>query len=251
MGRRLVALLSAAVAVVGPSCGPGSGASTVTVSAAASLGEAFDRIADRFGEAHPDVEVSFDFDSSTALARRIVEGAPADVFASADEDSMAVVDREELLAGRPRVFAANELVVVTRPGNPEGITGLADLADVAVVSLCAEAAPCGRYAERVLAKAGVAIPESHVTRGQNATATLTAVGQGDADAGIVYVSDAQAAAGAVDVVTIPAPDNVVAPYVIGTLSSSGDPGSAEAFVAYVLGDDGQDILEELGFLPAP
>ncbi len=147
--------------------------------------------------------MSLNFDSSSTLATQILEGAPADVFASADEESTARLTDENLIAGEPQVFARNELVIVTKPGNPEGISGLADLADAGVISLCGEQAPCGRYAAEALSNAGVRIDEASITRGQNVGATLTAVAEGDAVAGIVYVTDARSAGDAVEAVEIP------------------------------------------------
>jgi molybdate transport system substrate-binding protein len=221
----------------------------ITVSGATSLTDALTQIGDDFSAANPGVEVTFNFDSSWTLATQILEGAPADVFASADEANMTKLTDESLIAGEPEVFARNELVIVTKPGNPEGIADLADLADMGVISLCGEDVPCGRYALEALDDAGVTIPESSVTRGQNVGATLTAVAEGDAVAGIVYVTDARAAGDAVEAVAIPAAVNVVATYPIGVLEASGDAAVADAFVAYVLSDEGQAVLEELGFLP--
>ncbi|MBK9179461.1 MAG: molybdate ABC transporter substrate-binding protein [Acidimicrobiales bacterium] len=221
---------------------------TITVSAAASLREAFDRIGDGFSTANPGVEVTFNFDSSSTLSTQILEGAPADVYASADVANMTKLTDESLIAGDPEIFARNELVIITKPGNPRGIATLADLADAGVISLCGEDVPCGRYAKEALDNAGVTIPESSVTRGQNATAALAAVAEGDAVAGVVYVTDAVSAGDTVEAVS-PADVNVIADYPIGVLEASGAAEVAEAFVAYVLGDEGQAVLAENGFLP--
>jgi molybdate transport system substrate-binding protein len=223
----------------------------ITVAAAASLTDAFTRIAGDFAAANPGVEVTFTFDSSSALATQIAEGAPADVYASADDADMAALTDRGLIAGEPDLFARNEVVIVTKPGNPEGITGLGDLADAGVVSLCGEDVPCGRYAEQVLGAAGVSIPERRVTRGQNVTATLTAVTEGDAVAGIVYSSDAVRAGDTVEAVPIPPGQNVIARYPIGVVATTGSAAAAEAFVAHVTGPEGRRVLEEFGFLPAP
>ncbi|QGG96953.1 molybdate ABC transporter substrate-binding protein [Actinomarinicola tropica] len=226
------------------------GRGTLTVAAAASLSDAFTRIGEDFEAAHPGVEVTFTFDSSSTLAAQIVEGAPADVYASADPSDLDRLRRDGLVRD-VEVFAGNELVVVTAPGNPEGIRGLGDLVGVGVVALCGSDVPCGRYAGQALDRAGVALPESQVTRGQNVTATLTAVSDGDAVAGIVYASDAVRAGDAVDTVAIPEDRNVVAGYPIGVVAATADAELADAFVAHVLGADGQRVLDELGFLPAP
>lgn len=221
----------------------------ITVAAAASLTESFEEIGTGFEAAHPGTEVTFTFDSSRTLAAQVLEGADVDVYASADEqDAQTLVDAD-LVDGSPTTFARNQLVIVTRPGNPAGIETLADLAGAGVVSLCGEDVPCGRLAALVLARAGVTLDESRVTRGQNVKATLTAVTDGDAVAGIVYVTDAVAAGGAVDRVDIPEDANAVAVYPVSVLRGASDTPLAEAFVAYVLGDEGRRVLKEHGFLP--
>ncbi len=222
---------------------------TATVSAAASLTEAFTQIGEDFKAANPDATVEFTFDSSSTLSKQIIDGAPADVFASADQANMTKLTDADLLAGSPQVFATNELVIVTKPGNPAGITSLADLAHAGIISLCGEEVPCGKFAKQALDGAGVVIPETSVTRGQNVKATLTAVTEGDAVAGIVYVTDAKAAGDTVDTVAIPADQNVTATYPIGVIAATTNAEIAEAFMAYVLSPEGQAVLEEFGFLP--
>lgn len=222
---------------------------TITVSAAASLTEAFTRIGDDFTAANPGVDVTFNFDSSSTLATQIIEGAPADVFASADEANMTKLTDENLVAGAPQAFARNKLVIVTKPGNPKGLTGPGDLADAGVIALCGEDVPCGKWAEQMLDDAGVSIPESSVTRGQNVKATLTAVTEGDAVAGIVYVTDAAAVGDAVDTVEIPDDVNAIATYPVGVLAGSGNAAVAEGFMTYVVGAKGQEVLRSYGFMP--
>ena len=222
---------------------------TVTVSAASSLTAAFTRIGESFAAANPGAEAAFNFGASSALSAQILDGAPADVYASADEANMTLLTDADLIAAGPEVFARNELAIVTKPDNPEGISGLTDLADVGVVALCGEEVPCGKLAKQALDGAGVSIPESSVTRGQDAKATLTAVAEGDAVAGIVYVTDAEAAADSVESVAIPADQNVFAVYPIGVIAASDNADVATAFMDYVLGDSGQAVLEQLGFLP--
>jgi len=223
----------------------------ITVSAAASLHDAFTAIAADVNETNPDLEIEFNFDSSSTLATQIIEGAPADVFASADEKNMTKLTEADKVDGDSTIFARNELVIVTKPGNPAGIESLADLATAAqdgVISLCGEDVPCGRYAAGALTAAGVTIPETSVTRGQNVTATLTALTEGDAVAAIVYATDALAAGDAVTTIKIPADHNVIASYPIAAVSGSEHADLANAFVEAVLSDAGQQILETYGFL---
>lgn len=219
----------------------------ITVAAAASLTEAFTTIGDQVEAACDGSEITFTFDSSGKLSEQILSGAPVDVFASADEANVEKV--AEVTLGDPEVIARNRLVIVTKPGNPEGIEALADLADAGVVALCAEDAPCGKFAAQALEAAGVTIDESNVTRGENAKGTLTAVSEGDAVAGIVYVTDAQAAGDAVDAVEIPEADDVQATYPVAVIDGPGDDALAEAFAAYLLTDDAQQVLAGAGFLP--
>jgi molybdate transport system substrate-binding protein len=220
---------------------------TITVSAAASLTVPFTAIGENFQKANPDAEVELNFDSSGTLSEQILDGAPADLFASADEANMTKLTDAGLIAGEPDVFARNQLAIVVKKGNPENITTLSDLATAGTISLCGSEVPCGAYADEVLARAGVTIPADVVTRGQNVKATLAAVAEGDADAGIVYVTDITG--DGVEAVVIPSAQNAVATYPMGVLAASANQTTAEAFVAYVLSDEGRAVLEDAGFLP--
>lgn len=249
-----MSILAVAVSLAGSACAGGSGADSdaITVSAASSLRVAFDELGPALEESEG-VEVTFNYDSSAALATQAIEGAPADVYASAAPEDMGRL-RDAGLVASPEVFAANELTIVTAPGNPGGVGSLADLADLAdvgVVSLCGAGVPCGRYAQELLDAADVTIPEDRVTRGQNVAATLTAVAEGDAVAGIVYVTDARSAGEAVATVEIAGADEVVAEYSIAVLEATSRSEAAHAFVDLVLSDEGRAVLEAHGFLPAP
>ncbi|MGF1661198.1 MAG: molybdate ABC transporter substrate-binding protein [Kineosporiaceae bacterium] len=238
----------------GATGGPTGGAGVegeILVAAAASLTDAFEDVADAFEAENRGATVTFTFGPSSGLATQIVEGAPADVAAFASEVTMTTVEEAGAVAGRPRVFATNDLVVVTAPGNPGGITGVADLPDAGIVALCGEDVPCGTLAAEVLDAAGVEIPETSVTRGEDVRATLAAVAQGDAVAGIVYRTDAAAAGDTVATVAIPAGINAVAEYPVAALTGSGNPEAAAAFVDFVLSPPGLDILAEYGFGPPP
>ncbi|MCK2029770.1 molybdate ABC transporter substrate-binding protein [Microbacterium galbinum] len=212
----------------------------VSVYAAASLAGAFDEIATAFTAEHPDVTVVPVYDGSSTLVTQILEGAPADVFASADEANM---DKAGDVAVDPELFASNTLVIAVPAGNPKGIADLADLADVTTV-LCAAEVPCGAASAKLLDAAGVSIEAASLE--QNVTAVLTKVETGEADAGLVYATDV---IGRDDVEGV-VPDNaddVVNHYPIAALADAPNPDAARAFVAFVLSDAGQAILAEFGF----
>jgi len=221
----------------------------ITVSAAASLTDAFGRIGTDFSAANPGATVAFNFGSSGTLATQIQQGAPADAFASADPALVTTLIEAKLVDDRATVIANNKLVIVTKPGNPKRIKRLADLATAGVISLCGETVPCGKYAGQILSGAGVTIPTDTITRGQDVKATLAAVTNGDADAGIVYVSDAKTAGSAVTAVPIPDAQNAIATYPMVVLKQSTNPAAARAFVAYVASPPGQATLRSYGFLP--
>lgn len=218
---------------------------TLTISAAASLKTAFDRLAADFEAQNPGVDVlPISYDGSSTLATQIIEGAAVDVFASADQKNMAKVT-DASLATDPEPFATNVLTLVVPSGNPGGVTGLADLAnpDLDVV-LCAAEVPCGAASATLLSNAGVqASVDSYE---QSVTAVLTKVAGGEADAGLVYVTDAKSSTD-VETVATEGADAVVNTYPIVALTGSKNPDAAAAFVAYVLSDDGQSVLRALGF----
>jgi molybdate transport system substrate-binding protein len=222
---------------------------TITIAAASSLTDAFKAIGARFEESNQDATLTFAFDASSTLASQIIDGAPADVFASADEQNMTRLMDAGRVEGVPVVIARNDLVIVTQPGNPNGVTDLADLADIGVVALCGADAPCGVLAQQVLGSAGVTIPASRITRGQNARATLTAVSEGDAAAGIVYRTDARSAGDAVTTVVIPEDQNRSSSYQLAVVAASPNATLARSFIAYVVGSTGHGLLDDHGFSP--
>jgi molybdate transport system substrate-binding protein len=245
-----VLVLAAALAVPSTACGSGDGASgSITVAAAASLAEPLGVIAEAFERANPGRgDVTLTSGASSTLADQIEAGAPADVFASADETTMAEMARAGLLAGPPEVFARNRLAIVVKRGNPEGIDSLAELAAVDTVALCGREVPCGRYAGEALQRAGVAIPETSITRGRNARATFTAVAEGDAEAGVVYATDVTGEAA--EAIAIPDAQNVTVTYPVAVTTTSRHRAAAEAFVAYLLSPEAQAVLVDAGFLPS-
>lgn len=214
---------------------------TVTVFAAASLTDAFGEIAQAFGEDH-DVEVEFNFLASSDLAAQIIEGAPADVFASADEANMARLTDEDL-AEDPEVFVENRLAIAVPSGNPNGIASLNDLEDPELVlSLADEEVPAGRYALEMFEAAGLTVEPDSLEA--DVRGVLTRVGLGEADAGVVYVTEI-AADPAVESVAIVDEDNVVATYPIAALE--GAPPEATEFVEFVGSEAGRRILSDHGF----
>jgi molybdate transport system substrate-binding protein len=249
---RLTVVLAVALVLAG--CGGDdepSGGSTVApgelkVFAAASLTAAFTEIGEQFTNSSG-TKVVFNFAGSQALATQIQQAAPADVFASADLTNM---DKVTDLVGTPQNFASNRLQIVVERGNPKGVKGLDDLAnpDLKVV-LAAPEVPAGRYAAEALATADVTVKP--VSEEDNVKAVVTKVSLGEADAGIVYVTDVTAGGDRVEGVEIPEDQNVLATYPIATVKASQNPSQAQAFMDQVLGAEGQQILKANGFLPPP
>lgn len=218
---------------------------TVTVFAAASLTDAFAEVADAFEAENPGVSVELNFAGSSSLREQILEGAPADVFASANGSNMdQVIDAGEVESSD--VFVTNSLQIVVPAGNPAGITGLDNFADTdLLIGLCAEEVPCGDFGRQALDAAGVTPAPD--TNEPDVRALLTKVEAGELDAGLVYVTDVVSAGDGVEGIDLPEEFNVVASYPIGTVASSDNPTASSAFVAFVLSDEGQAILEEYGF----
>lgn len=218
---------------------------SITVFAAASLSDAFTEVADAFEASNDGVTVELSFAGSSSLREQILGGAPADVFASADEANMArLVEAGEVEASQ--VFATNRLQIVVPAGNPASVEGLDDFADPSLlIGLCAEEVPCGHLAREALDAAGVtASPD---TDEPDVRALLTKVEAGELDAGLVYVTDVVAAGDAVQGIDLPAALDVVASYPIAATTRSRDPDAARAFIEFVLGAEGQAILERSGF----
>ena len=214
--------------------------------AAASLTESFTEVGDAFTAANPDASATFSFDASSALVQQIIEGAPADVFASADAANMTKLTDAGLNGSEPVIFATNLLTIIVAPGNPLGITGVADLANADIKTvICAPEVPCGNYANQIFTAAAVAV--TPVSLEQNVRGVVTKVTAGEADAGIVYVTDVTAAGDTADMVEIPDDINVVAEYPIATVAASQNQEVGEAFIDFLTGPDGQAILADYGF----
>jgi len=249
---RKLALLLALIPLAcggGGSTGQSNGGSltgTINVFAAASLTDAFKALGSAFEKAHPGVTVKFNFAGSPTLVTQIEQGAPADVFASADTTNMGKLNSDGYASGASEVFAHNELEIAVAPGNPKAIEGLADLARPGVVYISAgPTVPAGKYAVQALSKAGVsATPRSLET---DVKSVISKIELGEADAGIVYTTDVKAAGSKVSGVTIPENDNVVATYPIAAVKGTRNADVAEAFISYVLSSAGQSTLGSFGF----
>jgi molybdate transport system substrate-binding protein len=254
----VVALLltSVGIAVLLAACGGGGDADTsggalrgeVLVSAATSLSEAFADVEEAFEADNPEVDVILNLAASSALREQIMEGAPVDVFASANTANMdRVTDAGEV--HESTIFARNSLQIAVPAGNPGSLTGLEDFADeLLLIGLCAEHVPCGDFARLALANAGV-MP-SIDTDEPDVKALLTKIEAGELDAGIVYITDVLSAGSAVQGVDIPPAVNVAADYPIAVLTNAPNPGAATAFVRFVLSEEGQGIMKTNGFASA-
>lgn len=217
---------------------------SVAVFAAASLTEPFEAIAAEF-EDERDVDVELNFAGSQQLVAQIEQGAPADVLATADEESMAAAREKGLTQGRARAFASNTLALVVAKDNPENIQALVDLERrELLVAIAAEEVPVGRYTREVFEAAGVTVRPA--TEELNVKAVLTKVALGEADAGIVYTSDIASSAD-VEQVEIPDDVNVEAEYLIAAVGRSQNRAAARAFISFVFSEVGRDHLEAAGF----
>lgn len=263
----LALLLSSCLALACTSgCKPGAGegkaapAGTLVVFAAASLRGAFEALGEGFRRTHDHARVTFNFAGSQELRTQIEHGAAADVFASADRTHMAALARQGLV-GQDVIFAQNELVVVV-PAGDRKMESFQDLPAAERLVIGAPDVPVGRYTGQVLGKAAARWPGFEqrvmarvVSRELNVRQVLAKVVLGEADAGIVYRTDAAAAAGKVDIIPIPADLNVVAEYPIAVLARSshptGHPALAADWIAYVRSPAGQQVLARAGFVPAP
>ena len=231
---------------------------TLSIFAAASLTDAFTEIGKIFEAANPGVKVSFNFAGSQALRTQIEEGAPADVFASANKTEMdALVTDAFVTQGTPQVFLTNKLVVILPGNNTAGLMKLEDLARPGIkLVLAAEEVPVGKYARQALDQMNGQfgtdfkgkVLASVVSNEDNVKQVVAKVQLGEADAGIVYTSDAVAAT-ELKTIEIPAELNVIAQYPITTLTKSANADLATTFIEYVLSPNGQSVLQKWGFAP--
>ena len=268
MSRRLpfaaaaVALVAASALLAG--CGSGSktaspgssaassstAAGTLTVYAAASLKPTFTELGATFTKENPGTTVNFSFAGSSDLVANLIGGAPGEVFASADVANMTKATDAGLVTGTPVNFATNTLAIVTPTDNPAKIATFADLAKSGVKEVvCAPEVPCGAAAVKVETATGVKL--SPVSEEQSVTDVLGKVISGEADAGLVYVTDAKSAGDKVKTIDFPESKDAVNTYPIGALKSSKSPELATKFVSLVTGPEGQQVLTAAGFAPAP
>jgi molybdate transport system substrate-binding protein len=218
---------------------------TLTVFAAASLTDVFTQLGQTLEDRHPGLDVRFTFAGSSALAAQVLQGAPADVFASADEDQMDRVARADL-AEDPEAFAHNVLMVAVPLDNPGNVTGLDDFArDELDLAVCAPEVPCGAAAEKLFEALDVpAVPDTYE---EDVRAVLTKVQLGEVDAGLVYYSDVVAAKDTILALALPEAVAAENRYPIAALTDAPNPAAAQAFVDLVLSDEGQQALADAGF----
>lgn len=260
--KTLSALAAAAVLAVSlASCAPASDTTattaetsaaaselsgTLTVFAAASLKKTFTDLATAFQAAHPQVKVSLNFDGSSTLVTQITQGAPADVFASADTKNMAKLSDAKIAAGNPVDFATNVLTLVVPLTNPANITSFADAAKPGTkLVICAPQVPCGAAALSDAKSAGLTL--TPVSEELNVTSVLGKVTSGEADAGLVYVTDARNAGETVKEVPLELAKPTVNDYPIVAVEGSQQNELAQAFIALVTAPQGQKVLQDAGF----
>lgn len=228
--------------------GPGESTTTLSVFAASSLTDAFTDLAGAFEEAHPDVEVRTSFAGSQTLRLQIENGAPADVFASADVEHMQALESQGLV-GAPRVFAHNELVIIVPLDNPAEIDQLGALAGAARLVIGAPEVPLGRYTQEMLTRTdfGDAVMEHVVSQEANARQVRAKVELGEADAAIVYRTDALGS-DRVRMIPIPAPVNVRTEYLVAVTERTAHRDAAEAWVELLRSPEGTRVLRQHGFI---
>ena len=238
---RLVVPLGLARARPLAACGGDAADTTLTVYAAASLTAAFEDIAEEFETEHDGVDVELSLGGSSDLVTQIQEGAPADVFASADTANMDKLVADGLAGAGPEAFATNTLEIAVPPGNPAGIRSFQDLAEPGLaLVICAPEVPCGAAAQAVAEVAGVTLDP--VSEEQSVTDVLGKITSGEGDAGLVYVTDVAAAGDDVEGITFPESGDVVNTYPIAPVADSDESGLAADFVDLVLGPTGQEIM---------
>lgn len=224
----------------------GGATGTITVFAAASLTSTFTELGTAFEKANPGSSVTFSFAGSSDLVSQLSAGAPADVFASADETTMQKAVAAGVTAGDPVDIATNVLAIAVPSGNPAHIESFADLAKPGVATVvCAPQVPCGAATAKVEAATGTTL--TPVSQESSVTDVLGKVISGEADAGIVYATDVRGAGDKVDSVPFPEAKDVVNTYPIVAVGQGANPAGGKAFIAFVAGPTGQKVLRAAGF----
>jgi molybdate transport system substrate-binding protein len=219
---------------------------TIMVFAAASLKKTFTDIGEQFKTENPGASVEFSFAGSSDLVTQLTQGAQADVFASADTKNMDKAAQTGLLAGDPVNFASNTLTIAVAPGNPKKVASFKDLTQQGLnVVVCAPQVPCGSATQKVEQATGVTL--NPVSEESSVSDVLNKVTTGQADAGLVYVTDAKGAGDKVAAVPFPEAAGAVNTYPIATLKESKNPELARKFVDLVAAESGQKVLEAAGF----
>ena len=240
------AVIGALIAVTS-ACAPQSSSTTITVGSASSLTEVLVTIGEDYMAANPEVTVTFSFAGSSAIAEQIRSGAPLDAFASAGTSSMEPLATEGLVTD-VTAFATNTLMIATPPGNPGGVTGLADLPG-ATVLVCQEQVPCGVAAAKLFELNGLEITPASFE--PDVVSVLGKIEADEADAGIVYVTDVLSSEDRVEGIAIPAADNVTTTYQGAVVRDAAQAEAAALFVAYLTSPQAQATLAAAGFAPAP
>jgi molybdate transport system substrate-binding protein len=226
--------------------GSGGSGGALTVYAAASLTESFTALGKQFEAKHPGVSVKFSFAGSSTLVQQLTNGAKADVFASADQANMDKAVQAGVIDGLAAPFASNKLTIAVAPGNPKGIKSFADLAKSGLtVVTCAAQVPCGAATKKVEQNTGVTLKPA--SEESDVKQVLAKVQSGDADAGLVYVTDAKSAAGKVQQVNFPEASGTLNTYPIGIVKGSAQAALAKEFEDFVMGPEGKDELSKDGF----
>ena len=245
MKRLAFAAMLALALVSGCSSSPSAPANLV-VFAAASLKQSFTQLGEQFETDNPGTSVELSFAGSSDLVTQLTQGATADVFASADTKNMDKAKDAGLLAGDPVNFATNTLTIAIAPGNPKGIKSFQDLTkDALSVVACAPQVPCGAATEQIEQATGVELKP--VSEESSVTDVLNKVSTGEADAGVVYLTDVAGSGGKVAGVEFPESKDVVNTYPIASLKDSANADAAGKFIEYVTGEAGQRVLEAAGF----
>ncbi|MCL2541871.1 MAG: molybdate ABC transporter substrate-binding protein [Nocardioidaceae bacterium] len=237
-------MLAVTLAACGSNGGSGSGKQVFRVLAASSLTDVFAQLEKTFEAQHPGVDVQISYGSSTDLANQASDGAPGDVIATADADSMGLAVKSGAALTGKNEFATNVLVIATKPGNPDHLRSLSDLGGVTWVE-CDPSAPCGKVSAQLLQAQHVTAKPASLE--PDVRSTLSKLTGGDADAALVYASDAKSVGKQVTAVPIPGADKAKADYYVSPLKQTTDMSLANAWVKLVMGAQGQAVFKKAGF----